>query len=341
MPGAALGRHPGQPRQLQPGDDHDRPRVRRSHLRRADHGGVRRARHRPTSRARQQDRRAAGDTRRPDRSEHGRRAVRKRRVGALRRRADRCRLRGYPARRGPPAVQGHRRQGRRRIRQLPCVFHDGGSHRDGRGARAAGRRATLVYDGRAGLRPRSQRRRSAPDGRRRACCVSERQRADRGVDLRLEGIRARAYARRSRQRGRRLLDRERRPDGRAHRRLGHRCARDDADRPRVPAVARPRYRNTARGGRRHRRLQHPVRGQPRRRPGHRDRDEPTGVALVRAGVEGHRLPDRQDRRQAGDRLHARRDPQRHHQGDPGLLRADPGLRGGQGAAVRVREVPRR
>ena len=32
----------------------------------------------------------------------------------------------------------------------------------------------------------------------------------------------------------------------------------------------------------------------------------------RAGVEGHRLPDRQDRREAGHRLHARRDPERHH-----------------------------
>ena len=36
---------------------------------------------------------------------------------------------------------------------------------------------------------------------------------------------------RQRQRGGRLLDREHRPDGRAHRRLGHRRAGDDADRP--------------------------------------------------------------------------------------------------------------
>ena len=61
----------------------------------------------------------------------------------------------------------------------------------------------------------------------------------------------------------------------------------------------------------------------------------------RAGVEGHRLPDRQDRRAAGRRLHARRDPQRHHRRDPGRVRADAGLRRGEGAAVRVREVPRR
>ena len=32
----------------------------------------------------------------------------------------------------------------------------------------------------------------------------------------------------------------------------------------------------------------------------------------RAGVEGDRLPDRQDRRQGRHRLHPRRDPQRHH-----------------------------
>ncbi len=34
--------------------------------------------------------------------------------------------------------------------------------------------------------------------------------------------------------------------------------------------------------------------------------------------QGHRLPDRQDRGEARDRLHPRRDPQRHHPGDPGV-----------------------
>jgi carbamoyl-phosphate synthase large subunit len=58
-------------------------------------------------------------------------------------------------------------------------------------------------------------------------------------------------------------DRERRPDGRAHRRLGHRRAGAHLDRPRVPGDARPGHRHHPRGGRRHRRLQHPV----RRRPG--------------------------------------------------------------------------
>ena len=46
--------------------------------------------------------------------------------------------------------------------------------------------------------------------------------------------------------------------------------------------ARPRHRHPARGRRRHRRLQHPVRGQPARRPAHRHRDEPAGVAVQSA-----------------------------------------------------------
>ncbi len=59
-------------------------------------------------------------------------------------------------------------------------------------------------------------------------------------------------------------------------------------------------------------LQHPVRREPRRRSRRRDRDEPAGLAVLRPRVQGDRLPDRQDRRQGGDRLHPRRDPQRHH-----------------------------
>ena len=58
LPRAARRGPAGQPGQLQPGDDHDRPRVRRPHLRRADHRGVRREGLRPAGRARQQDRRA-------------------------------------------------------------------------------------------------------------------------------------------------------------------------------------------------------------------------------------------------------------------------------------------
>ncbi len=49
----------------------------------------------------------------------------------------------------------------------------------------------------------------------------------------------------------------------------------------------------------------------RRAPG-RHRDEPAGQPLQRTGLQGDRLPDRQDRGEGGHRLHPRRDPQRHH-----------------------------
>ena len=81
--------------------------------------------------------------------------------------------------------------------------------------------------------------------------------------------------------------------------------------------------------------------QPGHRPYHRHRDEPARVPFLRVGFQGHRLPDRQDRHQAGPRLHAGRDPERHHPVHAGQLRADHRLRGHQGAAFRVREVPGR
>ena len=76
-------------------------------------------------------------------------------------------------------------------------------------------------------------------------------------------------------------------------------------------------------------------------PHHRHRDEPTRIAFLRAGVEGHRLPDRQDSHEARARLYARRDPERHHEVDTCQLRAHHRLCGHQGAAVRFREVPGR
>ena len=80
---------------------------------------------------------------------------------------------------------------------------------------------------------------------------------------------------------------------------------------------------------------------PRDRRDRRDRDEPAGLALLGAGLEGDRLPDREDGGEARRRLRARGDPQRHHPGDAGLLRADDRLRRHQDAALRLREVPRR
>ena len=86
--------------------------------------------------------------------------------------------------------------------------------------------------------------------------------------------------------------------------------------------------------------QRAVRGQPGQRPHDRHRDEPARVALLGARLQGDRLPDRQDRGQARRGLHARRDRQRHHARDAGVLRAEHRLHRGQGAALGVREVPR-
>ena len=80
----------------------------------------------------------------------------------------------------------------------------------------------------------------------------------------------------------------------------------------LPGASRPGDPGDPRGRGRDRRLEHPVRRQPRERRDRRDRDEPAGLALVGAGLEGDRLPDREDRRQARGRLRARGDRQRHH-----------------------------
>ena len=112
-----------------------------------------------------------------------------------------------------------------------------------------------------------------------------------------------------------LLDREPRSDGRAHRRLDHGRAGADADRQGIPDHARRLDRGHPRDRRRDRRLEHPVRGQPGRRPDGGHRDEPARVALLGAGLEGDRLPDRQDRGEARGRLHARRAQERHHRGE--------------------------
>ncbi len=155
----------------------------------------------------------------------------------------------------------------------------------------------------------------------------------------MEGVRARGDARRRRQRRHRVLDRERRPDGRAHGRFDHRGAAADAHRSRVPAHARRGDPGAARDRRRDGWFQRAVRRRPRHGPAGADRDEPARLALERACVEGDGLSDRQDRRTACGGVPARRDPQRHHGRDPRGVRADARLRGRQDSPVRIREVP--
>ena len=143
----------------------------------------------------------------------------------------------------------------------------------------------------------------------------------------------------ARERDRRLLDREPRPDGRPHRRLVDGRAAADARRPDVPAAPRRRVRDRARGRRRHGRRERAVRGAPRDARGARDRDEPARLPLVGARVEGDRRADREARGAARGRVHARRAAERHHRHGHGRVRARARLRRGEGAAVRVREVP--
>ena len=101
-------------------------------------------------------------------------------------------------------------------------------------------------------------------------------------------------------------------------------------------AADPDHPRDRRGGGR---LQHPVRGQSRQRREARDRDEPAGLALVGARVQGDGLSHRPHRRQGRGRLPAGRDAERHHQDDAGLVRAGARLRRGEDPALRVREVP--
>ena len=170
--------------------------------------------------------------------------------------------------------------------------------------------------------------------------LADRPGADRRVGARLGRVRAGGDARQGRQRRDRLLDREPRPDGRPHRRLGLRRAAADAHRQAVPAAARPGDRGDPRRRRRDGRLERAVRRQPGDGRDRRDRDEPARLALLRARLEGDRLPDREDRRAARGRLHAAGDPERHHARDAGELRADDRLLRREVAALRVREVPR-
>ena len=150
--------------------------------------------------------------------------------------------RGDRARREPRVVQADRRGARRATSPKSRIAPlDGRLRRRGRGARLPGRGAAVVHDGRLRLGDGLRRGGPAPDRRLRARGVSPTTEVllEESIigwkEYELEVMRDTG-----RQRRHRLLDREPRPDGRAHRRLDHRRAGDDADRPRVPAPARPR-----------------------------------------------------------------------------------------------------
>ena len=224
-----------------------------------------------------------------------RRAHRARGLAAEDERRRRCRLRGR---------LGHRRS------RAQTPLHCQGPHRGTRGTgrdRPAGNHPAVLHARRDRRRHRLQQGGISRHRRTRPRCLADHRSADRGKRARLEGIRDGGRARPQRQLHHRLLDREYRPDGRAYRGFHHRRARADADRQGIPGHARRFHRGVARDRGRDRRLQCAVRRQSRGRPPRRHRDEPAGIALFGAGLQGDRIPDRQGRRQARRRLHARRD----------------------------------
>ena len=199
-------------RELEPGHDHDRPGVRRRHVHRAAHARVGAwilERERPDALLPT----LGGQTG----AQRHRRARRVGRPGPARRPFDRRRARGDPPGRGPQRLPA-RDAGRRPAD--PARRHRANARR-GRGDRGAGRlpvdRAAVVH-----ARRRRQRVRPRPVAARGARLPQSRAEPDargarRGVGGRVEGVRARGDARRRGQRRHRVLDRERRPDGRAHR----------------------------------------------------------------------------------------------------------------------------
>ena len=156
-----------------------------------------------------------------------------------------------------------------------------------------------------------------------------------GIGPRLERVRDGGDARRRRQRGDHLLDREFRSDGRSHGRFDYGRARPNADRQGISADARRLDGRDPRDRRRYGRIEHSIRHQSENRADGRYRDESARKPQQCAGVEGDGLSHCQNRRQAGRRISAARIAQRYYAGDDGLFRADYRLRGGEGAAIRL------
>ena len=194
-------------------------------------------------------------------------------------RADRRQRRGDRDRRGPRAVQGRHAGDRPRACRRPASPTRSTKRSevvDRIGLPVIIRPAFILGGKGTGIA-------STPDEFERVAAQRPRRQPDqrdphRAVDRRVEGVRARGHARPRGQLRRHLLDREPRPDGRAHRRLDHGRAGADAERRRVPGDARRRVRVHPPRRRRDRRIERAVRARPdQRRHGHH-RDEPARVA---------------------------------------------------------------
>ena len=339
VPRAARRGLPRRARELEPGDDHDRPRVRRRHLRRA----ARRRQPAPDHRARAPGR-AAADARRPDRAEPRDRA--------------RTRPACSPSSASSSSARASRRSTPRRTAvefkaamvEIGLAVPKSGLAYSVEEALAVGeevgfplicRPSFILGGGGTGIAYDVDELRAGRRARPRRRARSSEILLEQSV-RRVEGVRARGHARPRGQRGRHLLDRERRPDGRAHRRLDHGRAGADAHRRRVPAHARRRVRVHPAHRRRHRRLERAVRrsNPDERRDGHH-RDEPARVALERArrarppGSRSRR--SRRSSRSATGSTRSRNDITERHARE---LRADDRLRRHEDPALGVREAAR-
>ena len=309
LQGARRGGLRGRARQLEPGDDHDRPGVRDRDLHRA---AAARARSRRSSRASAPTRCCRRSAARPRSTSPG--AARGRHARALRRRADRRRLRRDRARRGPRPLP------RDDARPPACA------------CRAARSRPTSREALRRARRRSACRRSCARRSRSAARAAASRARARSYERIVAGGIAASPI-------GQVLVEesvlgwdefelevmRDRNDNvvivcsienldpmgvhtGDSVTVAPQLSLSDEAYQElRDQAIAVIRAVGVETGGSN---VQFAV--DPADRRDRRDRDEPARLALLGARLEGDRLPDREDRGAARGRLRARRDPQRHH-----------------------------
>ena len=339
MPRAAGRGRPDDPRQQQPGHDHDRPAGRGRRLSRAAHPRGRRGGDRQGASGR-----PARRARRPDGAQP--------RDGPGRARdAERYDIKLL----GTPLVAIEMAEDRERFRDLldrigqpyaPSAIVEGATaDRAHRLRRHGPRRHRPAGDREAGLHPRRDRWRHRRDRSRlsrarprRSPRQPDRPGDGREVPRRLAGDRIRGHARRGRHLHRGLLDGERRPPRRPHRRLDRCRAGPDAAGSGPPAAAERGARDHP-GARGRGRLQRPVRALAGLDRIRRHRGQPAGVPVIRARLEGDRLSDCPGRGADRGRQAVGRDPECRHGNDRCRVRAGPRLRRREAAALPVRQVP--
>ena len=257
-------------------------------------------------------------------------------------RADRRQRRGHRHRRGPRAVQGGDDRDRPRRARARGIAHTIDEARDGRrGDRPAGHHPPGLHPRRAGHRHRRRRSTSSSGSPppastpARSARSSSRRRSPAGRSSSSRSCATAPTTAWSSARSRTSTRWACTPATRSPSPRPRRCPTSSTSRcatPPSPASAGSASRPAARTC------------SSRSTPTNGDmvviEMNPRVSRVVGAGLEGDRVPDRQDRRPAGRRLHARRDPQRHHPQDAGQLRADHRLRGHQDPALGVREAAR-